>query len=241
MVDGRFLSQDPLPQPQRYAYVNDNPANLIDPSGLFSVQDAASDVYEIAKQILNDPCWKTQIFCPHPALHWNQIKKTVKKYGWECAKGAASGAVVGLFLGAWAGAGYGAAWGCAGSMIGRGFEEEYGSWSSGNFLGQCGASAFAAGGTLLTIRGGNTGLAEYAVGSGGACAGGFLGWFTKKVMSYDPHADGSGNAVAQCSVGGLTAASLAAGRGRGSAVLLLEAGSACLSGAATEAVDAMIR
>ena len=34
---GRFLSQDPLPLLQRYPYVGNNPANLVDPSGLCGV------------------------------------------------------------------------------------------------------------------------------------------------------------------------------------------------------------
>ena len=65
--------------------MNDNPANLVDPSGLFSAQDTASDVYEIAKQILNDPCWKTHIFCPHPALHWKNVVSLASRKIGACA------------------------------------------------------------------------------------------------------------------------------------------------------------
>ena len=78
---GRFLSQDPMLLLQRYAYVNDNPANLVDPSGYLSVssvagalKDAASDVYAVAKKILDDPCWKTHMFCPHAALVWKELR-----------------------------------------------------------------------------------------------------------------------------------------------------------------------
>jgi RHS repeat-associated protein len=74
---GRFLSQDPMPLLQRYAYANDNPANLVDPSGLFSIKDAAGDLYAVAKQIVDDACWKTHMFCPHPALVWKAGAKAI--------------------------------------------------------------------------------------------------------------------------------------------------------------------
>ena len=71
---GRFLSQDPLPLMQRYAYANDNPANLVDPSGLFPPFDqlmaAERAIQAAARQILDDPCWKTRAFCAHAALVW---------------------------------------------------------------------------------------------------------------------------------------------------------------------------
>ena len=76
---GRFLSQDPLPLMQRYAYANDNPANLVDPSGLtpFAELMAAERAVQAAtRQILSDPCWKTRAFCKHVALVW---KESVKK------------------------------------------------------------------------------------------------------------------------------------------------------------------
>ena len=92
---GRFLSQDPLPLLQRYAYANDNPANLVDPSGLSPFEQlmaAERAVQAAARQILADPCWKTRAFCPHPSLLWKGVKKIVQNpYVQECAiwKGAA--------------------------------------------------------------------------------------------------------------------------------------------------------
>jgi RHS repeat-associated protein len=68
---GRFLSMDPVPLLQRYAYVRANPANDVDPSGLAPQSSSAdqSDV-AVAKQILDDPCWKTRAFCNHSPLIW---------------------------------------------------------------------------------------------------------------------------------------------------------------------------
>ncbi len=91
---GRFLSQDPLPLLQRYAYANDNPANLVDPSGLTPFAElmaAERAVQAAARQILSDPCWKTRAFCKHVALVW----KTAKPYVERCAVGALVGAIAG--------------------------------------------------------------------------------------------------------------------------------------------------
>ena len=109
---GRFLSQDPMPLLQRYAYANDNPANLVDPSGLDTAKDrfdqlmaAEQAVQAAARKILDDPCWLTRAFCKHVALAWKEVKPYLK----ECAKGAFGGAVVGGFIGLSAGgAGLGA-------------------------------------------------------------------------------------------------------------------------------------
>jgi RHS repeat-associated protein len=88
---GRFLSQDPMPLLQRYAYVGDNPANLVDPSGNVPqiIKDAAALVVgaavggpvglaATAAAILADDCWKTHMFCPHPALVWKSAKAVAK-------------------------------------------------------------------------------------------------------------------------------------------------------------------
>ena len=40
---GRFVSQDPLPLLQRYAYAGNNPANLVDPSGLSPLHSNTSN------------------------------------------------------------------------------------------------------------------------------------------------------------------------------------------------------
>ncbi len=79
---GRFLSQDPLPLLQRYAYANDNPANLVDPSGLSPFEQlmaAERAIQAAARQILDDPCWKTRAFCKHVALVWRDGKQGAPK------------------------------------------------------------------------------------------------------------------------------------------------------------------
>ncbi len=36
---GRFVSQDPIPPPNRYAYVRNNPVRYVDPYGLLKLSD----------------------------------------------------------------------------------------------------------------------------------------------------------------------------------------------------------
>jgi RHS repeat-associated protein len=91
---GRFLSQDPVPLLQRYAYANDNPANLVDPSGLSTAKDAQDalvarfeqlmdaerKLQAIARQILADPCWKTHAFCKHVAFVWKKAVDATQRF-----------------------------------------------------------------------------------------------------------------------------------------------------------------
>jgi RHS repeat-associated protein len=233
---GRFLSQDPVPLLQRYAYANGNPANLVDPSGLSTAKDAHDalvarfaqlmdserELVAIAKQILADPCWKTHAFCKHVAFVW----KKVKEAAWDCAKGAAGGAVVGGAIGlAGGGAGLGAGmlagamWGCAGSIAAGAAEDMFGAMGgvngfAGNAGAQCGFAAVAAAGTYFSAtRGGSATLARAGLGAAGGCVGGAFGWFAKTVMSHDPDANGGADTTAQCSLAGGTALAFALGRG----------------------------
>lgn len=50
-ANGRFINRDPLPLLQRYAYVNANPVNLVDLSGLMTA-------WEGAQIVLGSKCWK---------------------------------------------------------------------------------------------------------------------------------------------------------------------------------------
>ena len=48
---GRFLTRDPLPFVQRYAYAGDNPANFVDPYGLFGLKDLKKAARSVASSI----------------------------------------------------------------------------------------------------------------------------------------------------------------------------------------------
>ena len=84
LVVRRDGQRDPLPLLQRYAYANDNPANLVDPSGLTPFAElmaAERAVQAAARQILSDPCWKTRAFCKHVALVWKGLKSVKRLPG----------------------------------------------------------------------------------------------------------------------------------------------------------------
>ena len=51
---GRFLSTDPIGAAEPYAYVSNNPVNLVDPYGLFGlgdIKDAVSDVADVVEDV----------------------------------------------------------------------------------------------------------------------------------------------------------------------------------------------
>lgn len=52
---GRFLQQDPLPFMQRYAYVGNNPANYVDPTGLCWICDKGADLKDWGTDVANHP------------------------------------------------------------------------------------------------------------------------------------------------------------------------------------------
>jgi RHS repeat-associated protein len=109
---GRFLSQDPVPLLQRYAYANDNPANLVDPSGLYTAKDAQDAlvarfeqlmaaeraIQAVAKQILADPCWKTHAFCKHVAFVWKKAVHGAQRF-LDCSAKYPAWACGGLIVG----------------------------------------------------------------------------------------------------------------------------------------------
>ena len=59
--NGRFLSQDPIPFLQQYAYVGNNPVNFVDPSGLTGV--SFDGIGAITKEILDSACWTSPQGC----------------------------------------------------------------------------------------------------------------------------------------------------------------------------------
>ena len=248
---GRFLSQDPLPLLQRYAYANNNPANLVDPSGLSTAKDrfdqlmdAERQIQFVANQILHDPCWKTRAFCAHVALMWREAPE----YGWECAKGAFGGAAVGGLIGASAGGVgvgggilAGATWGCAGALASHGADEIYSALGGarafgGNASAQCAFAAVAAAGTYYSAtRGGSASLTQAGIGAGGGCVGGVLGWFTKTVMGA-AGADAGADGVGQCGMAGATAIGFALGRNDALASALWQGAGACTLRGVTERI-----
>jgi RHS repeat-associated protein len=196
---GRFLSQDPVPLLQRYAYANGNPANLVDPSGLYTAKDAQDAlvarfeqlmaaeraIQAVAKQILADPCWKTHAFCKHVAFVWKRIAPDI----YQCAMWGAGGAAFG-------GGAVGFAAGCAAGVMSHEAQRQGGKWD--NPVGAC-----------LTWGGAAAGAAK---GTGGAwtfafgCVGGTVDWLDTK---YGPNNGPSKCAIWAASGGGV------AGAGRG--------------------------
>jgi RHS repeat-associated protein len=61
---GRFLSQDPVPFLQRYAYVGSNPANLTDPYGLFPCPGCGAVVDKIGDAV---ECGLNRLDCADPS------------------------------------------------------------------------------------------------------------------------------------------------------------------------------
>jgi hypothetical protein len=92
-----------MPLLQRYAYANDDPANLVDPSGLSPESDrfhelmaAEEQAQAWAKKVLSDPCWLIHPFCKSVALVWKEAKKGI---GWcldhsSCTRGIGSALLV---------------------------------------------------------------------------------------------------------------------------------------------------
>jgi RHS repeat-associated protein len=100
-VSGRFLSQDPAARLQEYSYGDNNPMNLVDPSGLAPSSDymrriagaassaaaasgnpfIATGIYATAAMILRDPCWLTHAFCPHPPFKWKDVRRRTRDTG----------------------------------------------------------------------------------------------------------------------------------------------------------------
>ena len=169
---GRFLSQDPMPLLQRYAYAYDNPANLVDLSGLDAGKDRFDQLMDAeraaqawAKQILADPCWKTHAFCLHVPLNW----KKVGAYAKACAIWGLSGAAIG-FVGTGldpAGALAGGIAGCAAGMFSHYATETL---SSRNpflqALNQCTTWGAAAGSVAIVTGGGAVGAAAAGCAAG---------------------------------------------------------------------------
>jgi hypothetical protein len=192
---------------QRYAYANDNPANLVDPSGMSPESDrfhqlmaAEEQVQAWAKQILSDPCWKTHAFCAHVALVW----KKFKEYAHECAAGAVGGAIVGGIAGlpggvygVAAGAGYGAMWGCLGGIAAHAADNTFG--VSQNLAAQCLIGGVTATLTVVSASHGGVGGQPSRVGwgSAGGCLGGVFGWIARDVLAY-AGADSGAQGVGQC-------------------------------------------
>lgn len=54
---GRFLSRDPLPLLQRYAYVGNNPATMVDPTGLLGQSLFSQTLGYTVEVILDSVCW----------------------------------------------------------------------------------------------------------------------------------------------------------------------------------------
>ena len=61
---GRFLSRDPVPFLQRYAYVGNNPANLTDPYGLFPCPGCGAVVDKIGDAV---ECGLNRLDCVDPS------------------------------------------------------------------------------------------------------------------------------------------------------------------------------
>jgi RHS repeat-associated protein len=108
---GRFLGQDPLmgstgnPQLQnRYAYVNNNPVNAVDPSGLWpdckTPWDCADDFIECAKEgcLGKELCGKEgAVACAETANDWLNEQIPIENFlTWNCLDAALS--VVGFAL-----------------------------------------------------------------------------------------------------------------------------------------------
>ncbi len=75
---GRFMSQDPLPSGNLYAYVGNNPLNFVDPSGLCDPQNPLC-------KILGHCYFLFSGSCLHAAEEAQPYIETFERYAVECA------------------------------------------------------------------------------------------------------------------------------------------------------------
>jgi RHS repeat-associated protein len=173
---GRFLSQDPMPLLQRYAYANDNPANFVDPSGMSPESDrfhqlmaAEEQAQAWAKKVLSEPCWLIHAFCKHVVGAWKKAAPYVK----ACLIWGAQGGLASALLGGSAFAG--AAIGCAAGVLSVGLDKLDPQLPIlANPVVQCGV--WGAAGFLIAAGGKNASGAGTALAYEGGCVAGGLSW-----------------------------------------------------------------
>lgn len=134
---GRFLGQDPLPLLNRYSYVGNNPATLVDPYGLFGFKDIKNGVKSVGG-----------------AIRQAAVTVVENPYVQQCVIWGAGGAIAGA--GTIAGAVAGAAGGCRAGVISRAWTEHISDdpvsqcaiWGLGAAVGSRGSGLVTGGGCV---------------------------------------------------------------------------------------------
>lgn len=163
---GRFLSQDPVPFAQRYAYVGNNPANWLDPSGLcpWGVPKSVCRAASAATDITVDAV----------------ITVAANPYVQQCAAWGFTGAIA-------TGTVAGAAAGCATGVISTAFSRHVSDdpfsqcliWAGGAVAGgggTIGGAGGCLGGSLSWFVDGSPGMQCRSWGVTGFAFGGGPGW-----------------------------------------------------------------
>jgi hypothetical protein len=231
-----------MPLLQRYAYANDNPANLVDPSGLSPESDrfhelmaAEEQAQAWAKKVLSDPCWLIHAFCKHVVGAWKKAAPYIERCGSGALFGAAAGAIGGSVAGpegTLGGAASGAAWGCVAAVASYTANRQLSEILPANAGAQCAIGALSGAAALITT-GTSAASAETGITALGGCA---LGGGSAVISYLERGATKDGLATSQCGWAGLISTATAFRLGVPTEPGLGIGAAACVGAAANEVI-----